>query len=50
MINTTHSGSEVVVIHLIHRQRLTLEDDPSCRRRPAARHPDTAALLHSLAI
>ena len=50
MINTTHSGSEVVVVHLFHRQRLTLEGDPSYRRRSAVRPPDTVAPLHSLAI
>ena len=47
--NTIRSGSEVVVDYLFHRQRLTLEDDPSYRRRPVVRHPDTGALLHSLA-
>ena len=46
---TNSSGSEVVVDYLFHRQRLTLEDDPSYRRRPAVRHPDTVAPLHSLA-
>ena len=46
---TNSSGSEVVVDYLFHRQRLTLEDDPSYRRRPAVRHADTGALLHSLA-
>ena len=47
--NTNSSGSEVVVDYLFHRQRLTLEDDPSYRRRPVVRHPDTVAPLQSLA-
>ena len=51
MINyKTHSGRNVVAVHLFHRQRLTLGDDPSYRRRPAVHHPDTVAPLHSLAI
>ena len=47
--NTISSGSEVVVGYLFHRQRLTLEDDPSYRRRPVVRHPGTVAPLQSLA-
>ena len=46
----THSGRNVVAVHLFHRQRLTSGDDPSYCRRPAVHHPDTVAPLHSLAI
>ena len=48
--STTNSTAEFKRsrVHLLHRQRLTLEDDPSYRRRPGLQLPGTP--LHSLAI
>ena len=46
----THSGRNVVVVHLFHRQLLTSGGSPSYHRRPAVHLRGPDAPFHSLAI
>ena len=49
-LQNTHSGRNVVAVHLFHRQCLTSGSSPSYHRRPAVHLHGSDTPLHSLAI